>query len=369
MGSETVWALGLMSGTSLDGVDAALLQTDGDRVVQPGPGITQPYNKPFREKLRACLGQKAAPQDIIEELTHYHAQAVQIVLDKAGLTPEQIHVVGFHGQTIYHNAMAGETIQIGDGALLADLVGVQVVDQMRLADVAAGGQGAPLAPAFHAAIATPHRETACGFLNIGGVANVTYLPARSGDVLPEPIAFDTGPGNALIDDWARQHTGNDFDEDGALAAGGTVDSAVLNQLLRHPYFAKPYPKSADRDDFVSDAIHQLSPADGAATLVALTVESIARGIESLPQRPPIWWATGGGRHNPQIMAGLRSRLNPVQVERVELIGWSGDMVEAWAFGYLAKRSMLGLPLSFPGTTGVSEPTTGGHLHQPPGYAA
>ena len=368
MASETVWALGLMSGTSLDGVDAALLRTDGEGVVEPGPGITQPYNKVFREKLRACLGQRQAPAEVIEELTHYHAQAVQIVLDKAGLAPEQIHVVGFHGQTIHHNAAAGETIQIGDGALLAELVEIPVVDQMRLADVAAGGQGAPLAPAFHAAIATPHRDQPCGFLNIGGVANITYLPACTGHDMPEPIAFDTGPGNALIDDWARQHTDEDYDKDGSLAASGTVDKGLLHQMLGHPYFAKPYPKSADRDDFVSDAINRLSPADGAATLVALTVESIARGIESLPQRPPIWWATGGGRHNPQIMAGLRARLNPVRVERVELIGWSGDMVEAWAFGYLAKRSLLGLPLSFPGTTGVPRPITGGHLHRPPVYA-
>ena len=365
MMNDLVWAVGLMSGTSLDGIDAALLRTNGQGVVEAGPGLTVPYEPAFREQLRACFGQKQAPAQVVEALTRHHAQAVEAVLQEARLKPDDVAVVGFHGQTIHHDPGAGETIQIGDGALLAAMTGIPVVDQMRLADVAAGGQGAPLAPAFHAAIATSHRDAPCGFLNIGGVANITYLAASKDGDMAEPVAFDTGPGNALLDDWTRSHTGQAFDQDGALAAAGQVDDAVLASLLNNPYFALPYPKSADRDDFVSEVVNTLTPADGAATLAQFSVESIARGIESLPDQPACWWATGGGRHNPQIMTGLQTRLAPVRVVPIETIGWSGDMVEAWAFAYLAMRSRKGLALSFPGTTGVPEALTGGHLHQPP----
>ncbi len=367
--TDSGWAIGLMSGTSLDGIDAALLRTDGVDVVEAGPGLTQPYGAEFREQLRACFGKREAPAKVVSSLTEYHAQAVQAVLDRAGMTADMIEVIGFHGQTIHHDAGAGITVQIGDGALLASLTDIPVVAQMRLADMAAGGQGAPLAPAFHAAMAGPYRDRPCGFLNIGGVANITYLAPAAGDDVPEPIAFDTGPGNALIDDWAASHTGQAYDRNGFLAAAGAVDEAVLKQLMDNPYFSKPYPKSADRDDFNRAVLTGLSPVDGAATLTRFTIESIAAGIEQLPEQPPCWWATGGGRHNPQLMAGLRARLAPVQVEPVELIGWAGDMVEAWAFAYLAKRALKGLPLSFPGTTGVAEAISGGELHHAPGRAA
>ncbi|MEM6903282.1 MAG: anhydro-N-acetylmuramic acid kinase [Pseudomonadota bacterium] len=367
--STTKWAIGLMSGTSLDGVDAALLRTDGEGFVEAGYGFTQPYEQSFRDRLRTSFGKHAAPDKVVRDLTLYHAQAIDLVLRYTGLTPEEITVIGFHGQTIHHDAAAGVTVQIGDGSLLAAVTGVPVVDQMRLADMAAGGQGAPLAPAFHAAMASNHRDAPSGFLNIGGVANITYLGARDGDVLPEPVAFDTGPGNALIDDWALTHTGRPFDENGALAAAGQINHAVLNELLANRYFEQPYPKSADRGDFGCEALNSLSPEDGAATLVAFSVESMARGIESLPQMPMRWWTSGGGRHNPQIMAGLRARLAPAVIEPSETIGWAGDMVEAWAFAYLAMRSVKGLPISFPGTTGVEKPITGGRLHRPSERAA
>ncbi|MEO0391839.1 MAG: anhydro-N-acetylmuramic acid kinase [Pseudomonadota bacterium] len=366
MSEKPVWAVGLMSGTSLDGIDAALLSTDGGHVVEPGPGLTVAYDPGFRDRVRACFGQQEAPPDVIRNLTDYHAQAVAALLDQADIPREHMAVVGFHGQTIHHDPGAGLTVQIGDGASLARQLGIPVVDQMRLADVATGGQGAPLAPAFHAAMASPYRGQPCGFLNMGGVANITYVPPGTGPDYPDPVAFDTGPGNALIDDWVRRHTGHPFDQDGKLAASGTVDRTVLDSLLAHPYFAQPYPKSADRDDFASDVINDLSPADGAATLVALTVESIGRGIDALPRQPAVWWASGGGRHNPQVMAGLHKRLAPAQVKPVEDIGWAGDMVEAWAFAYLAVRSLKGLPLSFPTTTGVRQAITGGRLYQPPG---
>lgn len=366
---EPVWAIGLMSGTSLDGVDAALLRTDGAGFVEAGYGFTQPYEQSFRDRLRASFGERSAPDKVVRDLTLYHAQAIDLVLRYTGMTADQIAVVGFHGQTIHHDAEAGVTVQIGDGALLAAVTGIPVVDQMRLADMAAGGQGAPLAPAFHAAMASGHRDQACGFLNIGGVANITYLGAADGDDVPEPIAFDTGPGNALIDDWALTHTGKPFDEDGALASAGQVNEAVLGELLSNAYFDRPYPKSADRGEFGCAALDSLSPEDGAATLVAFSVESMVQGIESLPEKPSRWWTSGGGRHNPQIMAGLRARLAPASIEPSETIGWAGDMVEAWAFAYLAMRSLKGLPLSYPGTTGVAKPTTGGQLHRPSEQAA
>lgn len=366
---KPIWAIGLMSGTSLDGVDAALLRTDGEGFVEAGYGFTQPYEQGFRDRLRAHFGKAAAPADVVKDLTLYHAQAIDLVLRHTGMTAADIGVVGFHGQTIHHDAPAGITVQIGDGPLLAKMTGMPVVDQMRLADMAAGGQGAPLAPAFHAAMGSGHRDLPCGFLNMGGVANITYLAPETADGLPEPIAFDTGPGNALIDDWALTHTGQPFDKDGALAAAGKVNDEVLAQLLANPYFNRPYPKSADRGEFIDPAMDTLSPEDGAATLVQFTVESIARGIESLPTKPTRWWTSGGGQHNPQIMAGLKQRLVPAEIEPVEAIGWSGDMVEAWAFAYLAVRSLKGLPLSFPGTTGVKAPVTGGHLHQPSDRAA
>ncbi len=354
--SEMIRAIGLMSGTSLDGIDAAWLETDGEDRIKAGPSLTLPYTPSFRARLRAILG-GGAPADVIEgvatDLTRLHAEAVRHLLDRHGLALPDL--IGFHGHTILHRPAERLTWQIGDGAMLAGDLGVPVVADLRSADVAAGGQGAPLVPVFHQALAAG-LERPVAVVNIGGVANITWI----GETL---LAFDTGPGNALIDDWALRHTGKPVDEDGALAAQGRVDQDAVARFLAHPYFALTPPKSLDRDDFAGLVPTGLSAADGAATLVAITVAAIRRAADHLPTPPKRFLITGGGRLNPVLMATLGSALE-APVEPVEALGWDGDAIEAQAFAYLTVRSAKGLPLTFPGTTGVNQPMTGGQLHRP-----
>ena len=353
-------ALGMMSGTSLDGVDAALLITDGRAVQETGPWLTRPYDAATRDAIRATLGGGGDVARAERALTLAHAEAVQRLLVEAGLSPAQIDVVGFHGQTIEHAPAEGRTRQIGDGALLARTVGIDVLCDFRGADVAAGGEGAPLAPLYHAALAA-QLERPVAVLNLGGVANVTWI----GD--GDPIAFDTGPASALIDDWVRRHTGAAMDTDGALAAAGAVDRAALDALCADPFFARPPPKSLDRDHFASVAetnLNGLSVADGAATLVAFTAATVAACRRHLPAPPRRWLVSGGGRHNPVLMDALARALE-APVAPVEAVGWSGDALEAQAFAFLAVRGLRGLPLSLPTTTGVPRPLTGGRLFRAP----
>jgi anhydro-N-acetylmuramic acid kinase len=347
--------IGLMSGTSLDGIDAALVRTDGHARVEPGPFLTVPYDPEFRAALRGCLGGRGPVAEVERALTRHHADAVARLLATAGLGAGDVDLLGFHGHTILHQPERRRTWQIGDGALLAAETGIAVVYDFRSADVAAGGQGAPLVPLFHQALAAG-LDRPLAVLNIGGVANVTWL-GRDGAVL----AFDTGPGNALIDDWVLRHTGSTFDAGGALAARGRADAAVLARLLAAPYFAAPAPKSLDRDDFDPAPVEGLSAADGAATLAAFTAGAVVRARDLLPEQPVRWLVTGGGRHNLYLMGLLAAGLG-VPVEAVETQGWNGDALEAQAFGYLAVRSRLGLPLSLPGTTGVPRPLSGGRYH-------
>src|SRR5690625_1012634 len=350
--------LGLMSGTSLDGIDAALVETDGEDEPRPGLFHSIAYDTGFRERLRALLGGRGEVEAVEQELTYRHAEAVSALLAAAGLQAGAVRALGFHGQTIFHAPNEGRTWQIGDGALLADLTGIPVVCDFRSADVAAGGQGAPLAPLYHAARARslPHP---LAVLNLGGVGNVTWIGAEENELL----AFDTGPGNALLDDWARRHAGLPCDLDGALAAAGRVDKGVLRDLLDHPYFEAAPPKSLDRDAFDPAPVEALGVEDGAATLAAFTVEAVQRAVGHFPEPPLRWLVTGGGRHNPVLMQRLAARLD-APVQPVEAVGWNGDAVEAEAFAYLAARSLAGLPLSLPGTTGVPQPMTGGRLFKP-----
>ncbi|MGQ9367778.1 anhydro-N-acetylmuramic acid kinase [Azospirillum sp. ST 5-10] len=347
--------IGLMSGTSMDGIDAALLRTDGEDRVEPAAFLTIPYGDGFRGRLRSCLGGKGPVVEVERELTEKHADAVARLLDRAGVSAAAVELVGFHGHTILHAPYERRTWQLGNGALLARLTGIAVVDDFRTADVASGGEGAPLAPLFHRALASG-LERPLAVLNLGGVGNLTWIGADEA-----VIACDTGPGNALLDDWVLARRGERYDAGGALAAGGRVDEAALTALLDHPYFARPAPKSLDRDAFDAAPVQGLSPADGAATLTAFTAASVARALALLPQAPRRWLVTGGGRHNATLMAMLRRRLE-VPVEPVEAVGWDGDALEAQAFGYLAVRSRLGLPLSLPTTTGAPSPLTGGRFH-------
>jgi len=355
--------IGLMSGTSLDGVDAALLETDGEEAVHPGPCLTMAYDPETRALLRAALDDARAvaqgapvPQSIREAervLTQAHADAVRALLQKAGLAAGQVALLGFHGQTILHRPERHWTWQIGDGALLARLTGIDVVNDFRSADVKAGGQGAPLMPLYHAVLARRSgRHEPLVVVNIGGVAQVTYI---KDDLV---LAFDTGPGNAPIDDWMQRHSGRPVDEDGAFAATGKVDGAALDTMLGNPFFARPPPKSLDRMDFGMESVELLSPADGAATLTAFTAASLARAREHFPQMPETWIVSGGGRHNKTLMTMLKARVN-APVISAEEAGWNGDALEAEGFAYLAMRSKLGLPLSLPTTTGVKQPMTGG----------
>ena len=357
--TDPILALGLMSGTSCDGVDAALVETDGRGHLSCGRTATLAYPGEFRARLRTAQRAREASASLIEELTRHHAEAVQRLLAEAGIAAEEVSVLGFHGQTLLHEPEMGRTWQIGDGAMLARLTGIDTVSDFRSADMAAGGQGAPLAPLFHRALASSHRghlPRPLAVLNVGGVANVTWI----GETEDELIAFDTGPGNALLDDWALRHTGRPVDEGGRLATAGRVDEAVLASLLVHDYFGLPAPKSLDRDAFDPAPVERLSPADGAATLVAFTAAAVRRGLEILPSPPSAWLVTGGGRHNPALMSALGTSLG-VPVTSVDSLGWDGDGLEAQAFAYLAVRSLAGLPLSLPTTTGAREAVTGGRL--------
>jgi anhydro-N-acetylmuramic acid kinase len=351
-------AIGLMSGTSLDGVDAAYLETDGERVAGFGPALTLPYDDVLRSDLRRLLDlaptlDPADPflADVTARLTRRHVEAVRHIGRDAD-------IIGFHGQTILHQPQHRRTWQIGDAAMLARETGVPVAWDFRSRDVAAGGEGAPLVPVYHAALAQD-LERPLAVLNIGGVANVTWVGAHGG-----LLAFDTGPGNGPLDDWAARHTNQPWDQDGRLSSGGRVDTEVLARLMGHPYFARPAPKSLDRLDFsralAASGVDALSPADGAATLVAFTARAAA--CARLPGKVRRWLVTGGGRHNPTIMAALRDSLGTV--EPVEAVGWNGDALEAQCFGFLAVRVAAGLPISFPGTTGAPSAMTGGKYQLP-----
>lgn len=361
-------AIGLMSGTSMDGIDVAYMETDGQNQVYCGATATFPYLAEFRNKLKNILGGQGPVAEVEIELTHLHVRAVSEFLRQINKGPTAIDVIGFHGHTIAHAptgnpAAPGKTWQIGDGHSLAQQTGISVIAGLRYADVAAGGQGAPLVPVFHRALVNG-KEKPLAVLNIGGVANVTWVGEGQDLSGKDLLAFDTGPGNALIDDWALHHTGMPLDKDGTLAAKGKVNPGILTILLDHPYFKAASPKSLDRNAFDAlSVVANLSVEDGAATLTAFTIESIVLAAAAFPKAAKQWIVGGGGRRNPVLMQGLRQRLN-VPVISADDAGWNGDGLEAHAWGYLAVRSLAGQPLSFPTTTGVSAPCKGGELFKP-----
>jgi len=362
-------AIGLMSGTSLDGVDVAMIETDGKRIKSVGPSGYRPYSDAERRLLLQALAeavnlsQRDARPGILREaeraVTVAHAEAVAAFSAQNRITPEDIDIVGFHGQTVLHRPAERMTVQIGDAAALAKAIHIPVMHDFRAADVAAGGQGAPLVPVYHRALAQSlERQGPVVVLNIGGVANVSYI---DGDTL---IACDTGPGNALIDDFMYRELSQRFDTDGRMASQGTVDEAWIAQALKHPFFSIPPPKSLDRNDFSALMLRDVHPADGAATLTAFTAAAIAAVVPHLPKPPRSWIVAGGGARNHTMMRMLRERLSPAPVEAAATLGWSTDAIEAQAFGFLAARGLKGLPLSYPATTGVSIPMTGGMIARP-----
>jgi anhydro-N-acetylmuramic acid kinase len=362
-------ALGLMSGTSMDGIDVALLETDGDRALRHGPASGMPYPSDTRVKLRAALKEAPALKDradrpatlaaLERELTELNADAVAHFLQANGIDKATVDIIGYHGQTVLHDPDRAMTVQLGDGPLLAALTGINVAYDLRAADVAAGGQGAPLVPVYHRALAGLLDNLPVAFLNIGGVANVTWI-GEDGRLL----AFDTGPGNALLDDWMMKRASAVHDADGALAARGRVNPDALTALLTHGYFGKPPPKSLDREAFAPSPVEALSTEDGAATLTAFTAASIAKAREHMPREPRTWVVCGGGRKNRTLMSMLAGNVANAVVP-AEAIGLNGDVIEAEAWAYMAVRSTMGLPITFPETTGVPAPMTGGVLAKAP----
>ena len=354
-------ALGLMSGTSIDGIDAAVIETDGHAHVRSLGFLGHPYDVEFREKLRRHLGNDNGTQDaevaaFARELTELHAEISLQLIKQSGITPD---LIGFHGQTLYHNPERRLTIQIGDGALLARLTGHAVINDFRSADVLAGGNGAPLVPLYHRALVTSLPKPAL-ILNIGGVSNLTWIGGEGDD---EILACDVGPGNALIDDWVLRHTGQAFDKNGLLAAAGKVDTVSVDRALAIDFFHRKPPKSLDRDDFRHYVPEHLNAADGAATLTMITARGVAAALPFLPHKPSEIYVAGGGRHNVTLMRWIGD-ITGLKVTSVDGLGWSGDGLEAEAFAYLAVRSLLGLPLSLPTTTGVPTPMPGGRHHLP-----
>ncbi|MDQ0317701.1 anhydro-N-acetylmuramic acid kinase [Amorphus orientalis] len=359
-------AIGLMSGTSMDGVDVALVETDGEAAVTPGPTAFTPYPDELRTLLKraneVALGlddRTARPEPLAEAerwVTEIQATAVRTFVEALGAQPD---VVGFHGQTVMHAPDRGLTIQLGDGQAMADRLGIPVVFDLRAADMAAGGEGAPLVPVFHRALVLQAGlELPAAVLNIGGVANVTWVGA-DGDL----VAFDTGPGNALIDDMMEARHHQMMDEGGARASEGTVNRSVVEAYLGDSYFARPAPKSLDRSQFDRSLTDPLSTEDAAATLVAVTAESVAHGLKQLPAYPKSLTIGGGGARNPVMMEALAGAVG-LEPRSADGLGWSAAFLEAQAFAYLAVRALGGLPITFPGTTGVAEPQTGGRIARP-----
>jgi anhydro-N-acetylmuramic acid kinase len=357
-------AIGLMSGTSVDAVDVALIETDGESRVTPGAVRSFAYRPEDRVLLRAALGEAAAltnrtarpgvlaqAEDMV---TARHAAAVEEFLDAEGLARDAIDVVGFHGQTVLHRPQDRLTVQIGDGAALSRVLGLKVIHDFRAADVAAGGQGAPLVPIYHKALAL-----AAGFaeplivVNIGGVANLTFLNGEA-----DPLAFDTGPGNALIDDLMLRRQGVAMDEGGLIAGQGKIDYVALVELLGHPYFEKVPPKSLDRNAFSAARVEGLKLEDAAATLSAFTAQSIVNSLAHLPEAPKMAILCGGGARNLTLRWELMQRL-PCGLVLADMLGWSADGMEAQAFAYLAVRRLRNLPITFPTSTGVKEALPGG----------
>lgn len=361
---KTVNALGLSSGTSLEGVDAALISTDGVDVYEFERSMSVPYDDDLREKIRSILSlrpdtpeNEAKIKAVEEELTRFHAEVAQ---DFINTSDKPIDVIGFEGHTICHDPKNHYTHQIGDGNLLAELTCTKVVNRFARADIAAGGQGGPLAPVYYNALCADIGKP-LGVVNIGGVSNLTWIGS-----IGEMIAFDTGPGNAVINDWVLKHGGMHMDYNGKLAITGTVNEQIVANLMRHKFFAQYPPKAIDRDIFKEKLEHLegLSLEDGAATATAFIAESIAYALLLyLPEIPQTLIVCGGGAKNPTIIRFLRQRLPDIEIKTAADEGFDINALEAQAYAFMAARRLYHLPITFPTTTGVPEPMAGGEIHE------
>ena len=360
-------AIGLMSGSSHDGVDAALIKTDGHQHIETIMSVSIPYARELRNRLGEVAGldelmgeEASAKLTAVEDtLTRTLNSAIYELLAKSGMNQAKVDFIGYGGHIIQHDPAKGICRQIGNAQMIADEFAIPVITEFRKEDVAAGGQGAPLTPIYHHARAAG-LEKPLGIVDMGGVAHLTYLGEHG-----EIIAFDSGPANALIDDWMYQKTGKDFDENGETAKKGRVDVDLLKKWLGHDYFKRDHKKSLGRNDFkfVMDDLQNHSLEDGAATLTAFTVDSVLKSLDIFPQPPTRWLIAGGGRRNEFMMYAMMCKFD-VSVEPFEAAGINGDAVEAESFAYLAVRRFLGEPISFPTTTGVPSPMTGGTMYEP-----
>ncbi|RVN06828.1 anhydro-N-acetylmuramic acid kinase [Sinorhizobium meliloti] len=374
-------AIGLMSGTSMDGIDIAVVRTDGDSIVDRGPSAGYAYDPRFRERLkqgledaRSILKREERPgtlADLERDLTLRHALAVRMFLQENNILPDNVNVIGFHGQTVLHRPDQALTVQLGDGELLARETGIDVVYDMRANDMTHGGQGAPLIPVYHAALARGLSKvgeiaTPVVFVNIGGISNLTYIGAGE-----EIVAYDSGPGNTLIDQWVEAHAGIPYDQGGMIASEGGVLRELADRYLSHPFFSAEKRRSLDRNDFAPPAAGDASLEDGARTLAHVTAAGIVRSARHLPANPATYIVCGGGRLNSVIMSDLHAlaEAEGARVLAAEALDLNGDSMEAEAWAYLAVRSRYCLPLTYPGTTGVSCPVSGGRLAAKPGRIA
>jgi len=348
-------AIGLMSGTAMDGIDAALIETDGYHLIRPIGFVTRAHDPALRHHLLAQMNTQDYDRGVERDFTLAQIPVIESLLNQDGLSNDEIDIIGFHGQTTHHDPQGGVTVQMGDGGLLAAQTGIDVVYDFRTQDMKNGGQGAPLIPIYHQALVkNAALSLPVVILNLGGVGNITYLDDEA------MIAFDTGPGNALIDDWIRAHTDHPYDKGGQIAAKGTVDTDKISAFLSHPYFEKAYPKSLDRNDFagVSRPVNGMTVNDGAATLTDMTVHAVHNAITLCPNPPRAIYVTGGGRLNDFMMRRLHA-VTDIPIHKVDDLGWHGDAMEAEGFAYMAVRSILNEPISFPTTTGCHTPTQGG----------
>jgi anhydro-N-acetylmuramic acid kinase len=375
-------AIGLMSGTSMDGIDVALIRTNGEKRVERGPSRSYPYESAIRREIREALdvakqivkrGDRPGNlREVEAHITALHAVAVEKFIAEHGLRLSDIDLLGFHGQTVLHRPNRGLSVQLGDGQKLADLTGLPVVYGLRQNDLRHGGEGAPLAPAYHRALCHGLPESHTGlwpiaFVNIGGIANITWI---GGD--GAMLAFDTGPGNALIDQWVSVHAGIPYDQNGLIAAEGFVDSGLAETYLSSAYFAAPPPKSLDRNDFLPPEPGLASLEDGARTLAHVTARSVLKALEHVPEPPKLWILTGGGAHNPIILQEFAEALADTAIPAAraatiaiaEEVGFDSDSMEAEAWAFLAVRAFQRRKISWPGTTGVRKAVTGGEMAAP-----
>jgi len=358
-----------MSGTSMDGIDAALIRTDGEMIVERGSMGFYPYSPDKQNLLKQAL-EDAKELEIRDQrigcleqaehvITQLHVEAVKAFLEENKLKADAIDLLGFHGQTVLHRPKQALTVQLGCGGQLAKETGIDVVYDMRAKDMEHGGQGAPLIPAYHQALVQSlpkafSEKTPVVFVNIGGISNITFIGE-------ELIAFDTGPGNALIDQWVQSRAGIAYDQGGMIAAEGSVNIQLVEKYLANPFFDKPLPKSLDRNDFLPPNSNDISVENGARTLAHISASAIMKAVQHLPDMPKLWIICGGGRHNPHIMSDLKdiALKEGSQIILAEEAGLDGDAMEAEGWGYLAVRSLKNLPLTYPKTTGCNKPVSGG----------